>query len=88
MMAIGVDGEEVQVKIFKNIDDVISKAKMINAIIITKNNYYLEYIANDNQVKAYHIVKALSFYGISYPLPLSDGIHLRIHYEFLLLLTL
>ena len=73
MMAIGVDGEEVQVKIFKNIDDVISKAKMINAIIITKNNYYLEYIANDNQVKAYDIVnvKGLEFKNV---VVIDDGL--------------
>lgn len=66
MMAIGIDGKDVQINYFNNIDDVIIKAKMTNAIIITKNNHYLEYIANDNQVKAYDIVsvKGLEFSNV------------------------
>ena len=72
MMAIGIDGKDVQVNYFNNIDDVILKAKMTNAIIITKNNHYLEYIANDNQVKAYDIV---SVKGLEFPnvVVIDDG---------------
>ena len=45
---------------------------MTNAIIITKNNHYLEYIANDNQVKAYDIV---SVKGLEFPnvVVIDDG---------------
>lgn len=72
MMAIGIDGKDVQINYFNNIDDVIIKAKMTNAIIITKNNHYLEYIANDNQVKAYDIVsvKGLEFSNV---IVIDDG---------------
>ena len=72
MMAIGIDGKDVQVNYFNNINDVILKAKMTNAIIITKNNHYLEYITNDNQVKAYDIV---SVKGLEFPnvVVIDDG---------------
>ena len=73
MMAIGIEGQDVQVKNFENIDDVILKAKINNAIIITKNNQYLEYITNDNQVKAYDIanVKGLEFSNV---VVIDDGL--------------
>ena len=73
MIGIGVEGDNVKLNKFVNIDEVIKKAELTKSIIITSNENYLEYINNNSKVPCFDIksVKGLEFKNV---IVIDDGL--------------